>query len=302
MREKNSNDSLSNTSLKGLVLKNYSGFYYVQDEKKDIFECKPRGKLKQKILTGDKVIFTPLEMNTGSIERTLPRKNALYRPKVANVNLVLIVMACNKPKPSTMLLDRLLFLAEYNNLEPYIILNKCDLQADENASMIEEYYPGAGFNFLATSTKKGTGLDELKKIVKDEIAVFAGPSGAGKSSLLGKLRSDIDVKTQEVSKKIGRGKHTTRHVELFPLDFGGWIADTPGFSVLDMPDVKREEFIRYFPDFNPYTQYCKFSNCLHYKENECGVIDAVKNKAILESRYKNYVSMLEEVINNERCY
>lgn len=288
--------------IEGLVLKNYSGFYYVQDKELNIYECKVRGKVKEKILSGDRVLFTILQKDKGILEKRLPRSNQLYRPKVANVNLVLIVMAFDRPRPVSMLLDRLLFHARFNNLEPYIILNKCDLEADETASRIREYYPQAGFNYLETSTKQNIGIEELRQIVNEEIAVFAGPSGAGKSSLLRKLKPDIDVATQEVSNKIGRGKHTTRHSQLYPLESGGCIVDTPGFSMLDMPSIKREEMPEYFPDFDQFTDNCRFYNCLHYKESECGVKQAVEEGLIPQSRYQNYIAMLEEVIEKERCY
>lgn len=287
--------------VEGLILKKYSGFYYVQDEQKNIYECKLRGKIKGQVLSGDKVELTRLGNNKGILEKVLPRKNELYRPRVANVNVVLIVMANDKPAPSLVLLDRLLFLAEYNNLEPFIILNKCDLPESEKALLLN-YYSKAGFNVTRTSVKKPAGIDELKDITAGKITVFAGPSGVGKSSLLNALLNEVNVKTQEVSKKIGRGKHTTRHVELYPLESGGWIADTPGFSILDMPNLDSHELAGYFPDFSDFTGECRFYNCLHYKEKECGVKKAVEQGIIAEFRYQNYVTMLEEVMKNERCY
>lgn len=288
------------TQEPGLVLKNYGGFYYVQDQKSNIFECKLRGKVKQKILSGDRVIFTPLEVGKGILEKVLPRDNELNRPWVANVTLVLIVMACDKPRPDLVLLDRLLFLAEFNRITPYIIVNKCDLDPDEQACKILEYYP-EHFKVMKTSAKQRIGLDNLSSMVTGEIAVFAGPSGTGKSSMLKFLTGEINVRTQEVSSKIGRGKHTTRHSELYPLPHGGWLVDTPGFNVMDMPSLKREELRNYFPDFEEYNT-CKFDNCLHYRENECGIKTAVAEQRILSSRYQNYITMLEEVMEKERTY
>lgn len=293
---------MKNSEVEGVVLKKYSGFYYVQQAGK-VYECKLRGKLKEPVLSGDKVVISVLPDDKGVIEKVLPRQNELLRPRIANVSMVLIVMCNDKPAPSLALLDRLLFLAYYNQLVPYIILNKVDIAPDPKAMLIKDYYPNAGFNFLETSAVKGTGIEELRQIIKGEIAVFAGPSGAGKSSLLNALtEGNLKVKTQEVSTKIGRGKHTTRHVELYPLEGGGFIADTPGFSVLDLPDISRNELSRYFPDFSDFALSCKFNNCLHWKEKECGVIEAVKQGAIAEFRYNNYLDMLEEVIENERCY
>ncbi len=293
---------MQNGQLEGLVLKNYSGFYYVQDQNQAIYECKTRGKLKEKILTGDRVIITDLGDGTGIMEERLPRVSELYRPKIANVSMVLIVLAYDRPKPDLTLLDRLLFLTQFSGLLPIIVLNKCDLEEDPRIAQIEQYYPHAGYKVVKTSTKKGIGQELLKELIKDQIAVMAGPSGSGKSSLLNSLSGQVPVRTQEVSNKIGRGRHTTRHVELYPLDNGGWLADTPGFSVLEMPQITRQEFTGYFPDFEQYTSDCRFANCIHYKEADCQVKRAVDNGEIAASRYQHYRSMLEEIIENERCY
>lgn len=290
------------TLVEGVVLKNYNSFYYVQDNLRNMYECRIRGKVKARIVSGDRVLVTPLEDGKGILEKVLPRKNELIRPKIANVTVVLIVMASDKPAPSLMLLDRLLFLAIYSKLNPIIVLNKSDLPWDDKARIIMDYYPRSGFKFITTSAKKGIGIDILKETINDQIAVLSGPSGVGKSSLLNTLYDGQTVATQEISRKLGRGKHTTRHVELYPLDSGGWVADTPGFSVLELPSIRREELARFFPDFAFYSDACRFANCLHYKENECGVKQAVLEKSLIPERYNNYVSMLEEVIENERCY
>lgn len=288
--------------VEGLVIKKYSGFYYVQVNKQDIYECKLRGKIKNLILTGDQVIITALEDNKGVIENILPRKNELYRPRIANVTKVLIVLANSRPQPSLTLLDRLLFLAYYNSINPCIIINKSDLKEDENAALIKKYYPELDIKVVATSTKTKQGIDEIKELIKDETAVLAGPSGVGKSSLLNLLVEGVNLKTQEVSNKIGRGKHTTRHVELFATDTGGLIADTPGFSVLDLPPINKSELADYFPDLIQYKMYCKFNDCLHWKEKDCAVKEALLNEKIAPFRYENYLAMLEEIIENERYY
>ncbi len=287
--------------IEGLVIKNYSGFYYVQDQTGAVYACRVRGKVKQKLLSGDRVLFTPLDSAQGILEQVLPRKNQLYRPRVANVSRVLVVMAHSRPNPDLVLLDRLLFLAEYNGITPYIVLNKCDLEMHENTRPIMNYYPDY-YTVICTSAREDIGIDILQEEIKGEIAVMAGPSGVGKSRLLQRLTGNTDIPTGEISRKLERGKHTTRHVELFPLPQGGWIVDTPGFSVLDLPDLKREELPGYFLDFIPYTEDCRFKNCLHYREKDCGVKTAVAAQQILSSRYKNYVVMLEEVIVKERCY
>jgi len=288
--------------VNGIILKKISGFYYVQDEKKNLYECKLRGKLKEQVLTGDRVRISILDNEKGVLEQRLPRDNELYRPKIANVTSLIIVIANDRPAPSIMLLEKLLFLAYYNHLTPYIVLNKCDIPASSSATMIKDYYAGADFNFITCSAKTGYGIDTLKKVIDGQVAVMAGPSGSGKSTLLNTLLEGLNVRTQEVSHKIGRGKHTTRHVELFALKFGGCIADTPGFSVLDMPSLSRNEVAAYYPDFAQYIENCEFYNCLHYKERLCGVKQAVDSGDIPEFRYKNYISILEEVMTNERCY
>lgn len=286
--------------VEGLVIKKYSGFYYVQVDKQDVYECKLRGKIKDMILTGDRVVITPLEDYKGVIENIQPRINELYRPRIANVTKVLIVLANSRPQPSLSLLDRLLFLAFYNSIDPCIIINKSDLEEDKDAAIIKEYYPQIGIKVVETSTKTRKGIEEVKELVKDETAVLAGPSGVGKSSLLNLLVEGINLKTQEVSNKIGRGRHTTRHVELFATDTGGLIADTPGFSVLDLPNINKSELADYFPDMFQYKMDCKFNDCLHWKERECAVKEALLENKIAQFRYDNYLAMLKEIIENER--
>lgn len=293
---------MTNGGVEGLVLKNYGGFYYVQDAKLDIYECQLRGKIKQAVLTGDKVIFTPLEQGRGILETVQPRRNELIRPRIANVDLLLIVMANNKPAPSLSLLDSLLVNASYNGLIPYIILNKIDLPEDENAAIISRYYPKKGFNLIRSSVRNNIGIDSIKEAINNRIAVLAGPSGTGKSSLLNLLVEGASIRTQDVSEKIGRGRHTTRHVELYPLSSGGWIADTPGFSVLNPPDMESRQLAWHFPDFQEFSSACRFGDCLHYREKDCAVKQAVGDNVIAEFRYRNYVALLEELIKNERCY
>lgn len=289
-------------SLKeGLVIKNYSGFYYVQDENGGLLECKSRGKVKELILSGDNVEFTPLGEGRGIIEHIMPRQNELIRPKIANVGTVLIVMANDKPAPNLPQLDRLLLLAFYNGITPHIILNKSDLPASQQA-VSTAYYERAGFSFIRTSIKTGQGIGEVKVKIKDQITVLAGPSGAGKSSLLAKLSGREQIKTQEVSRKIGRGRHTTRHVELYPLPGGGLIADTPGFSILDLPAISSQDLSRYYPDYINKRADCRFRDCLHHKETVCGVKEAVRIGEIAQFRYENYLEILEELIAGERCY
>ncbi len=291
-----------NKKVEGLVLKKYSGFYYIEDQQKIVYQCRLRGKIKDLVTTGDQVIISTLEPGTGVLEEVLPRRSELYRPRIANVSLVLIVLACNQPAPSTMLLDRLLVLAAFHHLQPLIIMNKCDLQPHDSARAIMEYYPKAGFPMLCTSALDHTGIERLKEEIHGEIAVLAGPSGAGKSSLLNQLLDGCEAITQEVSRKIGRGRHTTRHVELFRLRNDGWVADTPGFSILDLPAIPSREFKNLFPDFEEYSRHCRFADCLHVGELDCSVKEALKDQLIPDFRYQNYTSLLSEVMEKERCY
>jgi len=287
---------------KGLILKNYAGYYYVQTSAGDLIECRIRGKMKEPLLTGDWVEMTVLKNQRGVIEKRLPRKNQLYRPRIANSSLVLIVLAQNHPKPDLMMLDRLLLLVYYCGLKPCIVLNKSDLEASDTAAQIRSYYAACGIRVIAVSAKEKEGIAELQEVIKGEIAVLAGPSGVGKTSLLNQLIPGKDERTQTVSAKIGRGRHTTRHVELYPLPSGGWLADTPGFSVMELPGMPREELRNYFPDFRVWQQECRFRDCLHYKEQDCAVIEAVQEGKILELRHHDYVLMLEEIIEKERNY
>jgi len=290
-----------NEAQEGLVIKLFGGFYYVQNPQGVIYECRLRGKIHQQVLGGDKVYFTVLDEEQGILEGILPRHSQLYRPRIANVDLAIIVMANDRPAPSLALLDRLLFLAIYHQIKPIIVINKCDLTEDLKAKKLRSYYPQAGFDLIRTSVITSEGIAELMNVIGSRVAVLAGPSGCGKSSLLNQLVA-ASTRTGAVSEKIGRGRHTTRHVELFPLQGGGFLADSPGFSVLDLPSVDSRRLSDFFPDFEKYIAECRFQDCLHYKENECGVKHAYEAGIIADFRYQNYVAMLEEVIKNERCY
>lgn len=288
---------------KGIIIKGYSGFYYVEYEGQ-VYECSLRGKNRlkdDKFLPGDRVLFTIIDGTKGVIEEVLPRKNQLIRPPIANMDQVIIVKAIKTPPPDLWLIDRLTILALWNNIEPIICLNKGDLK-ENTGENIKEIYQGS-FRVIVTSTKTGMGIDELKNILKGKISVLAGPSGVGKSSLLNALDPNLQLKVGEISYKSKRGKHTTRHVELIPLEFGGLVADTPGFSTLNLPsDLKREELSSLFPDFYPYAHNCKFSTCLHKNEPQCCVKAGVEMGEINSKRYNNYLTFLEEIIKQERSF
>ncbi|MDK2823502.1 MAG: ribosome biosis GTPase / thiamine phosphate phosphatase [Clostridia bacterium] len=291
--------------FEGTVLKGYSGFYYVKYNQQ-IYECSLRGKnriKKIKFLPGDKVTFEPISQEKGVIEDLLPRKNELIRPPIANVEQVIIVSSLVNPEPDLWLLDRLTILALWNDIKPILCLNKADLSSQEKIANLKKIYEQAKFKVLVTSAKKNLGIDDLKGVLKDQISVVAGASGVGKSSILNAIQPDLRLQIGEVSLKLKRGKHTTRHVELIPLHFGGLVADTPGFSSLNLPeDIMREQLSFLFPDFDQYRNNCKFSTCLHKEEPECSVREAVQKGELAQNRYNNYLAFLEEVIKQERSY
>ncbi|WP_341451820.1 ribosome small subunit-dependent GTPase A [Desulfonispora thiosulfatigenes] len=287
------------------MLKGYSGFYYVEYNNQ-IYECSLRGKNKlinSKFLPGDQVIFSIISDFKGVIEKVLPRKNELTRPPIANVDQVIIVNACLNPPPDFWMIDRLTILALWNKTKPILCFNKSDLVTEDELNRIRSIYEKANFKVIFTSSKQNIGIDELKETLTGKKSVFAGLSGVGKSSLLNSLQTELKLQTGEISNKLKRGKHTTRHVEFLPFTFGGLVADTPGFSSLDLPkDIVREQFSWLFPEIYAYQNECKFSTCLHNKEPKCAVKEAVSLGKISENRYKNYLAFLEEVISNERSY
>jgi ribosome biogenesis GTPase len=289
--------------LKGIILRGYSSFYYVLVEDKE-YECSLRGKYrvkKQDFLPGDYVLISVVEDNKGVIEEVLPRENQLVRPPIANVNQAVLVMAVKNPLPDLQLLDRLLVIANYQSIIPVICFNKIDLDGNKGAELAS-IYRKAGYTVILTSTKKNIGLVELKNHLKNHVTVFAGPSGVGKSSLLNLIMPGLALKTGDVGVKSQRGKHTTRYTNLIPLPSGGLVADTPGFSRLYLPDMKREELSKCFPEFNDYAQLCRFNTCLHHKEPDCAVKKALEEGLLDSHRYEHYLTFLSEVIARERSY
>ncbi len=292
----------------GIIMKGYSGFYYVLDEQQQVWECSLRGKFrlkKQTFLPGDKVSCTKIDeyAKKGVIEEVLPRRSQLDRPLVANVDQVVIVMALAHPVPDFRLLDRMLIMARKHQVSPVLCLNKADLVEPGQASTCQKSYEKTGYPVLLTSTVKNWGLEKLKELMKDKITVFAGPSGVGKSSLLNSLQAGLTLVTGEISAKISRGKHTTRHVQLMVFSVGGLLVDTPGFSKLSLPqELKREELISYYPDFLEFHHLCRFKTCLHREEPECRVREAVEKGLLDEGRYRRYLEIIAEVVAEERRY
>ena len=288
--------------LDGIIIKGYSGFYYVLANS-DVWVCSLRGKYRvktQSFLPGDRVIIQTTDENKGVIETVEPRRNELTRPPVANIDQVIIVMAFTHPEPDFWLLDRLLVTAQASSVQPIICFNKADLITDAEREIITKVYGSISFPFVITSTKDKRGIDKLKILLTNRISVFAGPSGVGKSSLFNVLEPELIQKTGEISEKLARGKHTTRHVELIRLSKGGLLADTPGFTQTFLPkDFKRENLSSYYPDFVELRDKCRFKSCLHRLEPQCAVREAVSSGALDYARYERYLAMLAEVIEEE---
>lgn len=285
--------------IKGTITKGIGGFYYVSTSL-GIIECRARGIFrKQKItpLVGDEVTVTVNKENskTGAIEGISERKSRLIRPAVANVTQMVAVCAVENPRPSCYVLDKLIASAEFINLKIAICFNKSDLSENRE---LAEIYENAGFRVIVASAQKNEGISELRDVLKDEITVFAGNSGVGKSSLLNCLLGEELFKTGEVSSRVERGKHTTRHSELVKLPQGGFIIDTPGFSSFDLCDISPEELPQLFREFGKHTGNCRFLDCRHISEPNCGVIEAVNEGKIAPSRHESYKLIMEEIKNS----
>lgn len=290
--------------LEGIIVKGYSGFYYVQVGSCQ-WECSLRGKYRikeQDFLVGDRVQISPLNETKAVIEKVLERTNQLTRPPVANVKQMIIVMALDEPTPDLMLLDRLLVLGELNDLSLVICFNKTDLVGDEIKEKYRDLYVRIGYSVILTNENNNTGISVLADQLKDRISVMAGPSGVGKSSLLNAVQPGLALKIGKVSDKSKRGRHTTRHVELLALKNGGFVADTPGFSLLDLPAMKREDLRYYFPEMAELGDRCRFSTCLHQTEPGCAVRLGLEAGLVNSGRYEHYIYFLAEVMENERRY
>lgn len=281
----------------GIIMKALSGFYYVDPGDGSLVSCRARGKFRHKHITplvGDRVEITRLEGNTGMVDEILPRKNEFLRPAVANVDQLVIIVSQATPVTDPFLIDRMTSLAEGKNCESVICINKCDL---ERADELFEIYSACGFATIRVSAETGEGIEELGKLIAGKISAFTGNSGVGKSSILNALEPDFSLMVGEVSEKLGRGRHTTRHVELFRLKNGAVVADTPGFSSFDTDQTevrKKDTLAQTFREFRPYLEQCRFVGCAHVKEKGCAVRDAVKQGAIPPSRHASYVRLYDQ--------
>ncbi len=284
--------------MRGIVTRIQSNLYTVKLEDKKVIECTAKGLLKYKkmsILVGDMV-----EVNTNNnvIEKVLPRKNEFIRPPIANVDQLIIVVAATNPTPDLMLLDKQLVMAEKNGVEPVICINKIDLEADY--SEIIEVYENIGYQVITTTAKNGIGIDKIARILGNKITAFSGNSGVGKSALTNNIFNEEVSKEGEMSDKLKKGKHTTKHVELFDFSENSYIADTPGFSSFDVDGINYKELDKYFIEFAPFSQECEFRSCTHIKELNCGVKKAVAKRKIDKGRYERYTLLFEKMKGDKK--
>ena len=280
------------------ITKGIGGFYYVEAADGKIYECKARGvfrKEKLSPLVGDKVTISINENAENTIDEIMPRKNALTRPPVVNIDNLIIVVSTVEPKPSTLVIDKLIAVAEHKNIEPIIVITKSDLAS---AQEIFDIYTLAGFKTIIVSNETKDGVDEVKAVLKDKISALTGNSGVGKTSLLNNLDETLALKTAQISKKLGRGRHTTRQAELYRV-CDGFVVDTPGFSSfeIDKSDIILKDELAYcFRDFSDYIEKCKFyPSCTHTADKGCAVVEAVNEGKISKSRHNSYVQLYNEV-------
>lgn len=278
----------------GRIIKALSGFYYVESEEK-IYQCRARGKFRkndQTPLVGDFCEFSIENEVEGYILKLLPRKNALVRPPICNVDQALLVFSAKEPDLNTLLLNRFLILIEHLHIEPLICISKMGLAVQKDVHQLMFPYEAAGYRVYYVSAQENQGIEEIKHLFKKKVTVITGQSGVGKSSLLNALDIHLNIETNEISKALGRGKHTTRHVELLKM-YDGYVADTPGFSSLELT-MEPIELAHSYHDFEELSQLCKFRGCLHDSEPYCAVKEAVTDERISQERYEDYLSFLKE--------
>jgi len=286
--------------MKGILVKAIGGFFFTADQEKNIFQCRIRGRIKEKTFPGD---YVEVDKEDLTIEKIYPRKNLLKRPKVANVDQVLLMHSLKDPEFQHSLLDRFLLLIESSGFEPLIVINKID-KADSEYEEKFNAYEKAGYDIFFISVKEEINLQPLLKKLNNKINVLTGPSGAGKSSYLNKIIEDVDLPTAEVSKKLKKGVHTTRMVELLSLPNSGWIADTPGFSSMSSMNlnIEADDLSWYFPEIAEYNNSCRFNRCSHIHEPGCKVKNKVEAGKISQKRYESYKEIYSELKEKENRY
>lgn len=291
--------------MQGKIVKGIAGFYYVHVAESGIYECKAKGifrKDKRKPLVGDNVELDILDEveKEGNITRLLPRKNQLVRPAVANVDQALVIFSICRPQPNFGLLDRFLIMMKRQQVETVICFNKKDIASEEEQQRLAEIYEKCGSRVLFASAREKEGIESLRGILAGKTTAVAGPSGVGKSSLINLLQPDAQMETGEISRKIDRGKHTTRHSELFAMAEDTYIMDTPGFSSLYLEGIEKEELKDCFAEFEEYEPFCRFQGCVHIHEPDCGVKQALEEGKISRKRYDSYVELYGELKEKRR--
>ena len=286
--------------MTGKIIKGIAGEYFVHVPNKGIYRCKAKGIFRHKNvkpLVGDNVQLDVLSQEdmTGNITDVCVRKNQLIRPAVANIDQTLVVFAAKSPAPNRNLLDRFLVMMESQSIDTVLCFNKIDLVDDREIYDMRDTYQKAGYKVIFISVKNNQGRDEVEAILKGKTTSLAGPSGVGKSSLLNRLVPEAVMETGDISRKIERGKHTTRHSEIFSMDGDTYLMDTPGFSSVYTCECEKEELKCYFPEIYHYEGQCRFNGCVHINEPDCAVKEAVEQGAIGNSRYENYVSFYNEI-------
>ncbi|MDY3855147.1 MAG: ribosome small subunit-dependent GTPase A [Butyribacter sp.] len=286
--------------MQGKIIRGIAGFYYVHTPQAGIVECKAKGifrNQKRKPLVGDNVLLSILdeENKTGNITQIVERQNQLIRPAVANVDQAVVIFAVSFPKPNLNLLDRFLLMMETQGIPTIICFNKTDDSDEEAIQELISNYENSGCDIFLTSTVTGQGIETFREALLGKTSVFAGPSGVGKSSVMNVLFPEANMETGEISEKIKRGKHTTRHSELFYLGQETYVMDTPGFTSLSLPDIEKEELKDYYEEFIPYQDQCRFQGCVHINEPDCMVKQALEEQKIAEKRYENYKQFFEEM-------
>ena len=291
--------------MQGKIVKGIAGFYYVNVVESGIYECKAKGifrKDKMKPLVGDDVEIEVLDENekTGNLVRIFPRKNQMIRPASANVDQAMVIFAVRQPDPNYSLLDRFLIAMEQQNIPTIICFNKQDLGTEDEVEKLKKIYSACGYQILTTSAHKEEGIAELKKLLEGKTTVVAGPSGVGKSSLTNLLQGEICMETGEISKKLKRGKHTTRHSQLITIGENTYMMDTPGFSSLFVEGIEKEQLRLYFPEIEECEGMCRFQGCVNINEPDCAVKEAVKEGKISTIRYESYKNIYDELKDKKK--
>lgn len=287
--------------MRGLIIKGIGGFYYVKTPEA-VYQAKGRGIFKKEGITlavGDTVDIEVLPDGDAVINEIMPRKNQFIRPPIANVDCFVVVFAVKKPKPNFNIIDKFLIMAEKCEMEAVICVNKCDLAKEKELAEIREIYQGV-YPVVFVSAETRQGMEQLKPYLKGKRVAFAGPSGVGKSTITNLLIPHANMETGNISQKTFRGKHTTRHVEIFKTEDGGLVFDTPGFTSFDILEAGEEDLAEYYPEFGAYRGGCRFDNCRHIKEPDCAVRNALEAGKISPTRYQSYLANMEEIRSRKK--